>query len=77
METDHKTFRAKLQCGLTVTFRVHRNKSGAWRPFSVGKAERGRDHVPNMFIPFEAQNAVVNASDFASLNECERYLRSL
>lgn len=76
--SEHKTIRCKTKCGLTVTWRIGKARSGKFKALSLGKAKAGRDPVPLEFVPFELSNAVLGSGiEFATLDAAENYVRSL
>lgn len=72
---DKKTLRVKASCGVTLTWRLGKNRDGKFKALSCGTP---RPKMPMDFLPFEVMDAVYNRSiTFDTLAEAENYVRSL
>jgi len=72
---DRKTLRFKSSCGVTLTWRIGKNREGKFRALSCGTP---RPHMPLDFLPFPIMDAVYNRHiAFNTLAEAETYVRSL
>lgn len=75
---DYRSFRCKAQCGLSIQWGVGKTRSGKYKALSAGKMKYGRSPVPSDFAPFEILDSVLGKGhEFDSIDEAERYVRSL
>lgn len=81
MKAKTRSFRAKAKCGLSLKWTIGPNREGTkWKAIAVGDAKMGRQPIPTAFIPnhdFAISSAVIGGPSFDSLDEAERYVRSI
>jgi hypothetical protein len=72
---ERATIRCKASCGVTLTWRVGKNRDGKFKALSCGTP---RPHMPLDFLPFKVMDAVYNRHTvFETLDEAVRFVRSL
>ena len=73
--SDRKTLRLKASCGITLTWRISRNRDGKFKALSCGNP---KPTMPLDFLPFAIMDAVYNRHTvFDTLDEAEQFVRGL